>query len=178
VITYFVHAASIDTDRQVRSGWNDAPLSERGRDQAADLRDAIADMAFDRVYCSDLSRVTETVDIAFRGCAVSVDTRLREMNYGELNGELSSRFPRDDRWCIDNRFPGGENCYDVEARIRAFLDDCARPFENGAVVSHRFPQLALEVILNGYRWMEAIESDWRAIGAWQAGWRYYLVEER
>ena len=43
-----------------------------------------------------------------------------------------------------------------------------------AIVAHRAPQLALEVILNGLSWQEAINNDWRKTGDWKPGWEYII----
>ncbi len=177
MITYFVHSTSRDNEIGVRSGWNNCSLSDAGREQALGLGRAVAAIPFDAVYCSDLSRATETVDIAFAGRPVRVDSRLREMNYGELNGAPIDQFPEDRLWCVDNPYPGGECCLDVERRIASFLDDClSTPETNIAIVSHQYPQLALEVLLNGYNWSQAIANDWRDLGRWQPGWHYSILE--
>jgi len=42
-------------------------------------------------------------------------------------------------------------------------------------VAHEGPQLALDVILRGKSWPQAIAENWRKTGAWQPGWRYSLA---
>jgi len=172
MITYFVHSTSIDNESHVYSGWSDSILSEKGLTQALRLRDRYQQSSFDVVYSSDLSRAKETAKIAFPSAKHVIDSRLREMNYGSLNGAPTSKFPADPMHCIDNRFDKGEHCLDVESRVRSFLEELASLTGNIAVVSHKYPQLAFEVICNGCTWAEAIESDWRNSGLWQPGWKY------
>ena len=43
-----------------------------------------------------------------------------------------------------------------------------------AIVAHRAPQLALEVITKNISWEEAIANDWRNTGDWQPGWEYII----
>jgi hypothetical protein len=43
-----------------------------------------------------------------------------------------------------------------------------------AVVAHQAPQLALDVIIRGKNWQQAIDEDWRKKKAWQPGWGYEL----
>jgi len=43
-----------------------------------------------------------------------------------------------------------------------------------AIVAHKAPQLALEVLLNGKTWEQAFADDWRKKKAWQPGWNYIL----
>jgi broad specificity phosphatase PhoE len=173
-LTYFVHSTSIDNEAGVRSGWQDAPLSETGLAQAHALREQVADRTFTAVFASDLQRAAHTARLVFPGHNIILDQRLREMNYGALNGRSSAHFPSDETRCIHHRFPNGENCLDVEARVREFLGDYARQFQGQhiAIVSHRYPQLALEVVCNGRSWPQAIDNDWRRYGQWQPGWTY------
>ena len=48
-----------------------------------------------------------------------------------------------------------------------------------AIVAHEAPQLALDVILDGKTWPEAIATNWREVGSWQPGWVYdtEVIEE-
>ena len=172
MLTFFTHSSSEDNELQVRSGWNDPPLSENGVRQAGELRESVLHLEFDRVYSSDLRRATQTAEIAFPNIQTVADIRLREMNYGILNGHPTSRFRADEGHYITNSFPEGENCLDVQFRIQEFLDDCYDSRCSIAIVAHRFTQLALEVIIHEYDWQTALERDWRHTGEWQPGWKY------
>ena len=174
MITYIVHSTSTDNELGVRSGWSDVSLSETGRQQALELKQSLSGKNFDQIICSDLLRTRQTTEIAFDGRTFTTDARLREMNYGDLNGCPGSRFPSDDNWCIDGRFSNGENCRDVERRLHDLLDDLPDREAEIAIVSHKYPQLAMEVICNALSWTEAIRLDWRKNGQWQAGWQYSI----
>ena len=82
---------------------------------------------------------------------------------------------------IKIHFPNGESLKDVEKRIRSFLKDLLEYYheKNVAIVSHRSPQLALEVILNKKSWKQAIKEDWRLKEPkeWRPGWEYKLEEK-
>ena len=43
-----------------------------------------------------------------------------------------------------------------------------------AIVAHKAPQLAFEVITKDISWEEAIDKDWRKNKAWQPGWEYII----
>jgi len=172
MLTYFVHSTSTDNQTGSRSGWRDPPLSAIGIEQAVSLRELISGRKFDLVYTSDLTRAVQTAKIALPECEIIQDSRLREMNYGVLNGATSATFPTDEMWCVENRFENGENCVDVQKRMEAFLIDRFDPTKEIAIFAHRFPQLAMEVILNGVTWEEAFINDWRTTGDWQPGWTY------
>lgn len=173
-LTYFVHSTSKDNEAGIRSGWSDVSLSEKGRAQALSLRHQCADMFFDAIFCSDLKRAVETAEIVFSGRKVVLNSRLREMNYGVLNGCPNRQFPRDELKCIYTRYKSGENCLDVEDRVRRFLEERILVSHNEgiAIVSHKYPHFALEVICNNVTWEEAILNDWRNGENWQPGWHY------
>lgn len=67
---------------------------------------------------------------------------------------------------------------DVEARLRDFCDYLLENYDGKtvALVAHKAPQLALEVITKKISWEEAIEKDWRKTKAWQPGW-FYEIEK-
>jgi len=172
MITYFVHSTSVDNESQVYSGWNNPKLSEKGLVQAKLVGDRFQSSNFDFVYSSDLTRAQQTARIAFPGVQHHSDPRLREVNYGKLNGAISSKFPTSAELCIDIRFENGENCLDVEAKVKSFLEELNGFSRNIGIVSHKYPQLAFEVICKGLSWSDAIKNDWRSVGQWQPGWIY------
>jgi 2,3-bisphosphoglycerate-dependent phosphoglycerate mutase len=63
-------------------------VSSAGRDQAIRLDDRRRNDAVDAVFTSDLARAVETATLAFQSTPIPVlhDWRLRECDYGELNG--------------------------------------------------------------------------------------------
>ena len=58
--------------------------------------------------------------------------------------------------------------------MREFLDELKKeyPSKTIAIVAHRAPQLAIEVITKNITWEEAIRNDWRNTKNWQPGWEY------
>jgi broad specificity phosphatase PhoE len=172
MITYFVHSTSFDNEKGIQSGWKDPGLSPKGKEQARRLRELVSEASFDLVIASDLLRAKQTAHILFPDHEVLYDERLREMNYGDLNGLDGNKFPDNKMWCIENRFKNGECCLDVQARVQDFINSSVPIKVRIAIISHRYPQLALEVICNQRTWPEAIAADWRFSGTWQPGWTY------
>ena len=77
---------------------------------------------------------------------------------------------------ITARFPDGESYEDVETRIADFLRFLKQNYDGKsvAIVAHKAPQLALEVLLNGKTWEQAFAEDWRKTKSWQPGWEYAI----
>lgn len=176
-VTYFVHGTTTDNEKGVSSGWADVELSELGKKQSMELRKQIEGKEFDVVFCSDLKRAVDSARLTFEGKVPIVeDVRLRECNYGEFNGKPSSVVEPLQEENITKRFPGGESYEEVKARVGNFLEFLRKNYEGKkvAVVAHKAPQLALEVLVRGKSWEEAFARDWRKRKAWQPGWEYEL----
>jgi len=177
-IKYFVHGTTTDNLEKKASGWLPGELSEKGIRQAKALAKIKKEEHFDVVFCSDLKRAVDSAKIDFNGRDIEIikDSRLRECNYGDYNGLDSklAHYPSH----IYERFPNGESMIDVEARMKSFVDFLKSNYNNKkiAIVAHKAPQLALEVITNNKSWEEALASDWRLTGAWQPGWEYIIKE--
>lgn len=176
-ITYFVHGTTTDNERDISSGWSDVGLSELGIQQSRELAEKTADRNFDRVFCSDLKRAVDSAVISWGGKHEIVqDARLRECNYGDFNGMPSSMVEPLQEKSVSVPMENGESYEMVKTRISDFLDflrkDCAG--QHIAIVGHKAPQLALDVLLKGMTWEETFANDWRKTGSWKPGWEYLV----
>jgi len=175
-IIYFVHGTTTDNADKLCSGWKEAMLNDLGREQAENLGKVIRDkgIEFDYMFTSDLKRAIESSNIAFPEYNKITDNRLRECNYGDLDGQHKSLVIYGDH--ITEPFPNGESLIDVENRLREFIEEIKENYTGKtiAIVAHRAPQLALDVVTNNKSWEEAIRDDWRKRKAWQPGWIYVI----
>ncbi len=176
-ITYFVHGTTLDNLEHKSTGWNPGILAEKGIEQSKILKEQVDINKFDVVFCSDLQRAIDSAKYTFEGVKdIIVDKRLRECNYGDYNGQDSSLANYETH--ITEKFPNGECLLDVEARIRDFCNYLLANYDGKhvALVCHKAPQFAFQVITQGLTWEEAIEVDWRKTKNWQPGWEY-IVED-
>lgn len=176
-ITYFVHGTTTDNEKEISSGWSDVQLSDLGVKQALDLKDKTKDKKFDVIFCSDLQRAIKSAELIWGGIVPIVqDARLRECNYGDFNAKPSSIVEPMLERNITERFQNGESCEDVKNRIADFLEMLKKDYDGKhvAIVAHKAPQLALDVLLKGQTWEKAFSEDWRKIKAWKPGWDYTL----
>lgn len=174
-ITYFVHGTTADNERDLATGWLPGELSEKGIQQAKALGGMIADKCFDVVFCSDLKRAVDSANLGFADkYQIIPDPRLRECNYGDMNGHPASEFKEHMADYVDRPFPNGESYKDAEERVAEFLAFLKKSYDNKhiAIVAHQAPQLALDVLLRGKTWQQAIDEDWRKTKTWQPGWEY------
>ncbi len=176
-ITYFVHGTTTDNEARISSGWYDVELSEVGIQQAKDLVSQTDGKHFDVVFCSDLKRAVDSANIAWGDTyKIIQDSRLRECNYGDYNAKPSSEVEPLQEQSITTPLPNGESYEMVKDRIASFLTELKRDYDGKrvAIVGHKAPQLALDVLLKGMTWEEAFAKDWRKTKSWQPGWEYTL----
>jgi broad specificity phosphatase PhoE len=176
-ITYFVHGTTLDNEQDIATGWLQGELSDKGKQQAKDLGDMLKDTKFDAVFSSDLKRAVDSAELGFGDrYEIQQDERLRECNYGDLNGSNASQFKNHLKDFIESPFPNGESYQNVEERVRSFLVFLQTHFDGKhvALIAHQGPQLALDVLVIGKTWEQAINEDWRRTGAWQPGWMYEI----
>lgn len=176
-ITYFVHGTTTDNIEHKSTGWLQGELSEKGIHQSIILKEQIDIEQFDIVFCSDLKRAIDSARYTFEGKKqIICDNRLRECNYGDFNGKNSELVKYEEH--IQERFPNGECMLDVEQRIKSFCEDLLKNYNEKhiAIVAHKAPQLAFQVITEGKTWKEAIKQDWRKTKSWQPGWEYIIKE--
>ena len=160
----FAHAAVSTDDEAGRiAGWRPDPLSPYGRSQALELGQRWRGGGLAAVFCSDLPRATETVEIAFAGFRIPIhrDTRLRDCDYGSLAGRSVTELVEHDRLRCADPFPGGQSYQQVVDQTRRFLRDLAAAWDGREImiVAHRINRLALTHLLTGRRLAELIERD-------------------
>lgn len=176
-IIYFVHGTTTDNLEHKSTGWIPGELSEKGIKQSIDLKEQIDINDIDIVISSDLKRAIDSAHYTFEGKKeILQDKRIRECNYGDLNGKDTLFVKYEEH--INNPFPNGESLKEVESRVQDFCKYLLDNYEEKtvAIVAHKAPQLALEVITKNITWEEAIKKDWRKTKSWQPGWEYRIKE--
>ena len=173
-IIYFVHGTTYDNAMGKCSGWKQAELTDKGKERAIKLGEIRKDTHFDIIFTSDLIRAIDSANLAFPNVKKIQDRRLRECNYGDLDGEDKSLVVYEEH--IETPFPNGESLKDVEKRIKDFIHFLKDNYEGKTlgIVAHRAPQLAFEVLTKDISWEEANKNDWRKTNSWQPGWEYII----
>lgn len=173
-VIYFVHGTTSDNAEGKCSGWKQASLIDIGKERAIKLGELRKDIQFDVIFTSDLMRAIESANLAFPNVKHIQDTRIRECNYGDFDGEDKSLVVYEEH--IDNPFPNGESLKDVEKRVENFIKFLKDNYQGKTIgiVAHRAPQLAFEVLTKNISWEEAIKNDWRKTKSWKPGWEYII----
>jgi broad specificity phosphatase PhoE len=172
-IVYETHSTSIDNERRIATGWLPGELSEEGLRQAGRLGERRRDDGIDAVLTSDLRRAVQTCEVAFRGTGLPItqDVRLRECDYGSLNGAPAKDLLPRARF-VDTPFPGGQSYRDIVDQTRELLDDIAARYDGGRIliVAHSANRWALQCLLDGARLEDLVDAPFD----WQEGWEFSL----
>ena len=118
---YLIRHGETAWNRQHRfQGSNDIHLNENGlavaRATAAGM--SKAGLTFDRIYSSPLSRAYETAQIICPDQEIETDDRLREVSFGDLEGEVYAHVET-----LPMPAPGGEDIPQLQSRVLACLGD-------------------------------------------------------
>ena len=174
-VVYETHSTSEDNEGGFATGWLGGTLSPTGREQAQLLGERRSDDGVDVVFASDLNRAVETAQIAFgdSGIRVYLDWRLRECNYGTMNGMPRGQLDTERRLRLDEPFPGGESWRGAVGRVTRFLEELTREQEGRRVVliGHVATRWALDHLVHGQPLEELIDAPFD----WREGWEYTLV---
>jgi len=173
-LIYETHSITTDNEAGIATGWLPGRLSAAGREAAGQLGQRRRHDGIAVVYVSDLQRALETARIAFGEEPVSmvIDARLRECNYGQLNGMPRARLDAERALHIDAPWPDGESYADVVRRTADLLEEIAERWDGSRIllIAHSANHWAIEHLLLG----KAIRGLVTGGMAWQPGWEYTL----
>lgn len=128
---------------RIYSGQRDVMLTDNGRAQAVAIRPVLANMKFDRVYSSDLTRAIETQRLALPGVEGVRTPLLREIDAGRAGGCPFGQVPGAPEGWNSRKDPdpyvkvGGESFAQLTERLRCFLKQLEEdPCDRVAVFAH------------------------------------------
>ncbi|MFK3984053.1 histidine phosphatase family protein [Micromonospora sp. NPDC050397] len=177
-IIYEPHATTTDDEAGRATGWLPGKLSMDGLRYARALGERRRGEGLSAVFCSDLYRAVATVQQAFGGYRIPIhrDTRLRECDFGDLNGAPAAEVAARQADHLDQPFPNGQSYRQVVDQMRGFLHDLVAAWDGHRVllVAHQGNRWALEHLLDGRPLADLVTAppDWRASGryALPKGW--------
>ena len=133
----------------------DEDLTEKGIDQAKQLKNEIQNLEYDVIICSPLLRARHTAEIInVKNRDILFDNRLKERNPGNLNGKPISYTNREEYWNFNSTIQYGtsENMKTFFERVFAFLDDLkTKDYDSVLVVAHSGVSKAFNAYFKGIR---------------------------
>lgn len=149
-------------------GQTDIPLSAKGMEQAEAAGQAMASLAIDRVWSSDLSRARQTAEkiASHHGLSVEEEPLITEIDHGEWEGRNASQIEESwpgmlKLWHDEPHnvtMPGGEDLEQLRERaVRGFASIADKGGKNVVLVSH---DALLKVLLCS--WLDSpLSSFWK-----------------
>lgn len=121
-------------------GQTNILLNETGRQQAENAANEISQLNIDKIYSSDLLRAKETAEIINKKINVTIifDKRLREINYGDLEGKYRKDLSPDfwNEFRADPKKFNAETPEELYNRICSLLNELPDTNKNILFVTH------------------------------------------
>ena len=134
-------------------------LTEKGQKEVLMAVEELKKKNIDYIFASDILRTKETAEIIKKSLGIDssrvvFDKRLREINFGEIDGKNRSVYSNAipnfmDRF--DSRLPGGESFDDIRMRLGDFIYEIDKKFEGKKIllITHETPAWLLECVARG-----------------------------
>jgi len=126
-ITLVRHAEVIEEYIGKYNGHIDIGLSENGKNQAKKLGKKLKNMQFDKIYCSDLLRAKQTLELFELNQDVIYSDQLREKSWGKHEGKSFDEIIKEgieyknfEQWISDL---DGEDITSYTNRIKNFFNN-------------------------------------------------------
>lgn len=129
---YVCRTGNIKSKENIFLGWINAPLDNKGLEQASKIGKKLSKKKIEYGFCSDQIRGKQALlEIIkyHKGSKVIVDHRLRERNYGVYSGKSKelfkkyfSTYPHIHR-SYDEKIPLGENLREITHRVFPFMKE-------------------------------------------------------
>lgn len=172
-IIFEAHGTTFDNEAHLSSGWNDVALSPLGERQSVEMGERYKNDHFDAIFCSDLQRAYKSAEIGFGSkWPIIQDACLRECNYGDLTQNPSKIVDTEKPKRITEPFPNGESYEQTSVRMKSFLDDLKKNYDDKRVmvIGHRATQYGIENYINEVPYLKLVTTHFK----WQPGWEYTL----
>ena len=135
-IYIFRHGESEDNKNFIFSGWREAEITEKGKQQALSLASLIYDKKIDILISSPQIRAVHTMMIAIclnptgRILKIDLDNRIKERSYGTFQGKSKlEQYLKDPKLTdiirrdYNYQPPQGESVSQVVERVKSFCDE-------------------------------------------------------
>lgn len=142
------HAQTVWNRGKKIQGHSDSPLTADGEKQASNWGQILSQFSWDRILASDAGRALATAGIinAFLNIPLTLDSRLKEQNWGQWEGKTVRQIESEAQPVLDEQVhagwdfcpPGGESRLSVMKRSQQALQEAAERFpgQNLLVVTH------------------------------------------
>lgn len=140
------HPETIANQEGIIYGWTDYDYTDHGNQMIQELPDRIGMLEFDEIYSSPLGRAKKLAEAIGekKSLPIIFDDRLKEMNFGDLEGIHYRKAQESHKEVLENLFtnfddfvvPGGESSNMLLERAKSFFDSIKDQEGSCLIVSH------------------------------------------
>jgi len=181
-IFYLVrHGETASNEAGLIQGQTDSPLTDKGKEQALDIKNELSHIHFDAAFSSDLGRAYKTAQIilAESNLEFNRSTLLRERNYGKFQSRHHDRLfkekrellekldaaTKEERW--DAKYEDDmESDKDVYERVASFIKNIAPEYKgkNVLIITHGGPMKVILIEKDYDEYAEIIKGNFDNTG--------------
>ena len=135
------HGETIWNRARKVQGITDIPLTDKGKEEAVELRELVSKLNIDVVISSPLSRARETAKLLVDSkLPINTDDRIKERDWGLNEGAFIDDVDKYDCWdvILNTRVQNIESVQDFMYRVSDFIEDIKVRYKdkNVLVVTH------------------------------------------
>lgn len=156
------HGQTKENELGIILGQHDGTLTRDGEEGVRKLKRTLEKYPIDTVYSSDLGRCVRTANILTegRGLEVNLDPRLREISFGNYQGEPYSVIQGDYVTNLQKSFPNGESNIQMIRRVIDAINDILNDNQDKTVliVTHSGPISVIRAATERSRFINLINK--------------------
>lgn len=129
------HCQSVSNEQSIVCGAADYSLSTKGLEQAKKVCATLNQMQFDRIYCSPLTRVKQTIAHLSHPVDIIAVSELIELNTGKYSHITTDQlYSTDNRYRYqglypDLKYPDGECLNDMLSRVQTWFSNIFKEWQ-------------------------------------------------
>lgn len=164
------HADTMDDEKGLVSGPNDAPISKEGRKDANDLANSVEGKGVTKIITSDLERAKQTGQVVADKTGATVEHRpeLNTWDIGDFDKSSDEEFKKAQKFFVENPdakdFEGkhiNESFNEYKDRVIKARDELEKEPSSTLVVNHSNNMMLWDAYeKNGHEWNEQAAKDY------------------
>jgi len=143
-------------------GQNSGHLSDAGKQSLVNLKKRTDLLHIDVVYSSDLKRCVDSAKLLFadRKIDIKLEPRLREINFGDLQGKPFSVVQGDYLYDLSMKFPNGESNEEFIKRTINAVNDIAKsePGKDIVIICHSGTISIIQAAVKNKKFIDELEK--------------------
>lgn len=175
---YVVRHGEVQSNvEKIISGWNDEELTQKGIEQANEMRSKLKSIPFDEIYSSPIIRAKQTAEIIVPNKNIIYDKRLAERDPGSMLGKSRKEINKNlwNSLDFDRTSEGAETLAAGLKRVNEFLEEKRKIYSDKTllIITHMYISKCIWVLENNIQNIQQINEFFHS----NSEVKYYDEEE-